>query len=207
MSDSIPYSPQEVDASTGLIHVIKYRYLIDIHTYRTRISKMQMQIIIDRFLRSEKSKEYKLNIYEKIIIVVLAGWMADKLNCWPSLKTLAENCSMSKDSLIRNISLLENKKLLLVTRKHNKNNEYEFTNLVLDSITNIVDNSKHGSRSQRHHGRSQLPEDVAHSDTIYINNNINNNISKSYPQAENYTPAKTAEKGSPLFEEMKKVIK
>lgn len=177
-----PFSPNEVPASTGLIHASKYRYLIDFRTLTIRTSKMQMQIIIDRFLRSEKSKEYKLNAYERIILLMLASWMGDKLNCWPSYKSLSKDCSISHDSLSKYIMSLESKKLLFVKRNPNKNNEYEFTKLILDSISDIVDNNKKSTRSQRVGTRQERVG--VHADSV--SNNINNNINNNNDSVDNF---------------------
>ncbi len=99
---------------------------------------MQYQIIIDRFLRSEKSLPYNLSAYEKLILFVLASYMGNKSTCWPSLKSLVKYCSLSKMSLIRHISLLEEKGILKVTRNKNSNNVYEFYPQVVSVRDHVV---------------------------------------------------------------------
>jgi predicted transcriptional regulator len=212
----IPYSPSEVDASLGFIHASKFRYLVDFRTLTTRISKMQMQIIIERFLRSEKSKEYKLHAYEKLILTMLASRMGDKLNCWPSHKKLSEDCSLSHDSLSKYITLLENKKLLIVIKKINKNNEYEFTQSILDFIADIPIKNHTGqervptrqervpTRQERVPTRWERVRVHAGSVSNNINNNINNN-KQSYPQAKEWEGlAETADKPSSILEDYDK---
>lgn len=205
MAEPTPFDPKKQQTSPDLIPVIKYRYLIDIRTFCLRISKMPMQIIIDRFLRHEKSHEYELTIFECSLLSMLASYMGDNLNCWPSFKTLAENCRMSEKSVERYIASLENKKLLKITRIKNKKNDYEFTNLILDLMTEIVDNSKINKKTTVSQTACTVSQSVqAPSDSLSnnIKNNIkNNNKGKSYPQDKKHTAAPTAKKPSPLLEE------
>lgn len=190
------YDPIEVRTSSGQIHASKFRYLIDFRTLTTRISKMQMQIIIDRFLRSEKSKEYKLNIYEQMLLTILASYMGKQINCWPSFKTLAENGKMSEKSVERYIKRLENKGLIKIEKSSNKNNEYEFTCIILPHIDTVSQTVSTVSQSVRAPSMRR---------TNNINNNINNNR-KSYPQLKKWTGAHpTAEKPSELLDEFMKI--
>jgi hypothetical protein len=94
---------------------------------------MQMKIIIDRFLRSDKSKEYKLMAFEKLVLLILASYIGNKSHCWPSYKSLAEDCSLSKSTLIRTIKSLENKMILKIERDKNMNNVYSFYPQILST--------------------------------------------------------------------------
>lgn len=202
--DDNSINPQSVEDTADLIHASKFRYLIDFHTLTKRVSKMPMQIIIDRFLRSEKSKEYKLNIYEKFILTMLASYMGDKLNCWPSFETLKEECSISKNTLLRNIKSLENKKLLKVSRYKNINNEYEFENIIQE-IALGSGYQLPASACERQGSACERPLVVPDRDPNNIINNINNK--KSYPQAKEFTkykPHETSELPSPLLMDYQK---
>lgn len=154
----------------GEIHVTKYKILVDIHTFRLRISKMQMATIIGLFIRSEKGISYKFSSNEINILFLLASYMGNKINCWPSIKSLILVSSLSaprvlsKSTLIRNIKKLESKKILLIKKEINKNNEYEFSDEVV---------------SHRNH------KVVSHRHPNIINNNIINNRN-SYPQPKNF---------------------
>ena len=162
---------------------------------------MQMQIIIDKFLRSEKSHLYKLSCYEKIILIMLSSYMGSKNTCWPSLKSLTTDCSISKDSLLRNTKSLEKKDLLTVKRIKNENNIYEFSSLLISIGSLAVQESNIillSSRSQLLPSRSQLPVVVADSHPNNIINNINNN---RVAQLKDYEgPVQSASKASSLLE-------
>lgn len=87
---------------------------------------MQIQIIIKKFLRSEKSHSYKLSAYDRILMIMLASYMGKNATCWPSIKSLIKDCGMSKDTIIRSLRKLHKLGILKITRKKNKNNVYEF---------------------------------------------------------------------------------
>ena len=94
---------------------------------------MQMQIIIDRFLRSNKSKEYKLTSSEKLILFFLASYMGNKSHCWPSYKSLEEDSSLSRSTLIRAIKSLEKKLVIKIIKDKNMNNVYSFYPQILST--------------------------------------------------------------------------
>jgi len=85
---------------------------------------MLSQILVDRFLRNEISHQYQLHVHEKLILVFLASYMGKKSMCYPSVKTLAINCSLSVDSIKRGIRSLEKKGLIGVSRFTGSNNHY-----------------------------------------------------------------------------------
>lgn len=87
---------------------------------------MQMQLIIEKFLRSEKSKEYKLNSFDLIILVILASYMGEKDHCWPSKNTLARECGMSIDTVKRSLSKLKKLNIIYVECINNNQNTYWF---------------------------------------------------------------------------------
>lgn len=53
----------------------------------------------------------------KLILLMLADRANDKGYCWPSLKTIAEDCELKKDAVIRNIKKLEDGGFLTVIRR------------------------------------------------------------------------------------------
>lgn len=84
------------------------------------------QIIIDRFLRNTISEQYKLNSTEKLIMVILASFMGNKDECFPSTKSLAIACGTSRRTVIKYIKSLENKSLIIVNRDFMSSNNYSF---------------------------------------------------------------------------------
>lgn len=88
---------------------------------------MQMQIIIDRFLRSEKSHSLKLNSYERILMVMLASYMGIKNECWPSYDALILDCGMAKATLSKAIKSLVEKNVIFVKKEYKENNRYSFS--------------------------------------------------------------------------------
>lgn len=129
--------------------------------------KFPMQILIEKFLRSEHSHQYNLNAYHRILMVILASYMGNKETCYPSLKSLVNDCGMSKDTVIRTSKYLENSKIISIKRIKEKNNVYSFTKEVVAISYHLVAVS-HQVVAVRHH------KVVAISDPN--NNNINNNI-------------------------------
>lgn len=156
---------------------------------------MQKQIIIEHFLRSEKSYLYKLSCYEKIILIMLASYMGNKNTCWPSFESLIITCSISKRTLIRNIQSLEKKKMITVKRKKNQNNVYKFSSLILSLG---IEACKNVGVTQALTGVSQTPTQVSHRHPNNIINNINNN---RVAQLKDYEgPVQSASKASSLLE-------
>lgn len=87
---------------------------------------MQSQIIIDRFLRSEHSHQYRMHSHEKLILFFLASYMGQKSTCYPSIKLLAIDCNLSIDSIKRSIKSLASKELIKVLRVSGYSNRYTF---------------------------------------------------------------------------------
>lgn len=123
---------------------------------------MQMQIIIERFLRDKKSHSFKLNAYDRIVMVMLASYMGNKNTCWPSYSSLAIDAGLSRRSLIRVIKKLEDLKIIKVIREQDKNNIYEFYPQVVTNGHYLVTN------------RHQLLVTNRHPNNINSNNIINN---------------------------------
>jgi hypothetical protein len=85
---------------------------------------MQMQIIIDRILRDEKSNSLTKN--QKITIFMLASFMGNQCFCFPSIKELSRVTSLSKNTCLRTIDELERLNILYIQRNHRKSNIYTF---------------------------------------------------------------------------------
>ncbi|MEO8401787.1 MAG: helix-turn-helix domain-containing protein [Gammaproteobacteria bacterium] len=88
---------------------------------------MQAQIIIDRFLRSDFSAQYNLNVYEKILLVMLASYAGANAECFPSHIALSVDCSISMDSVKRYTRSLEKKQLINIRRSYGINNYYRLS--------------------------------------------------------------------------------
>lgn len=134
---------------------------------------MLSQIVVDRFLRNEISNQYDLHAYEKLIMFFLASYMGSNSNCYPSLKLLAINCSVSVDSIKRGIKSLEEKKLIKVTRNAGRSNHYSF------NLSNRTPPSADSTQCPQHLDANSTislvptaPGGSAHSTPNNINNNI-----------------------------------
>ena len=53
----------------------------------------------------------------KLILLLLADRANDDGYCWPSLKTIAEDCELKKDSVIRNLKRLENDGFIRIVKR------------------------------------------------------------------------------------------
>lgn len=90
------------------------------------MKKLAPQIVVERFLRDSLNTS-KLNSYERILLVMLASYTGNNVNCWPSHLTLSKVCGMSTDSVKRYLKSLEEKKLIKILRYMGINNHYELT--------------------------------------------------------------------------------
>jgi len=144
-----------------------------------------------------------LNKNERIIIYMIGSFMGNKMVAWPSHDELARVCGMSIKTLQRSIKKLEEKNILFVERRHRQNNVYTFNPnwlAIFDELGVKVGNlGRHDVRFASQHDSSR----ASNGRTNIINNNINNKgVSEKYKKWEGLSP--TAEKGSPLYEEMVK---
>jgi Helix-turn-helix domain len=163
---------------------------------------MQMQIIIEHILRSEKMNI--LNVSEKMVLYMLSSFMGNKTNCFPSRNELARVCSISVKTLDRTIKLLEEKNIIHIKRNHHTNNLYSFNPswlIIFDSLNvklspRSVKMTRGGVKLSPHGASNCPPNNI-------INNIINNK--QSYPQPKFWTGIiETALKASPLLEEKMK---
>ncbi|CZI81348.1 TPA: hypothetical protein JBA76_15820 [Legionella pneumophila subsp. pneumophila] len=137
---------------------------------------MISQIIIDRFLRSKKSREYDLHAHDKLVLFFLASYMGKKTSCYPSLKTLSHDCSLSVDSIKRAIKTLEKKEILSVKRVSGGNNQYAFNLKALEQPSaDPTQCPQHLDAESPIHQERAAPSPSAKS----TSNNNSNNIIKS----------------------------
>lgn len=85
---------------------------------------MLAQIVIDRFLRSEISRQYLLSAHDKLILIFIASHMGPKPQCYPSYKALEVVCSISNASVKRSIKSVGKKGLINILRTNGRNNCY-----------------------------------------------------------------------------------
>jgi hypothetical protein len=157
-------------------------------------SNMQMQIIIEIFLRSEKARILKLNSAQRIFLTILASYMGIKDHCWPEYEDLmADTGIASKTTLNKTIISLEKLNIILVKRKHRKNNHYFFDKSFLVPWVHIW--------TQRVHICTQLSTDMYSNN---INNNITNNKRSSNKIQEQKQTAKFWEPGNPDYDRVHK---
>lgn len=135
--------------------------------------KWQAQVTTDRFLRSPVSREFKLNVYERMLVVILSSYCGSKKECYPSHSTLAVDCGMSIDCVKKYIRSIERKALFIIERNDGYPNRYRY---------NIPETDIPGVETTR---CSQLPgaDTTTHpvltalgGSAVSTTNNINNNI-------------------------------
>jgi hypothetical protein len=158
---------------------------------------MQMQIIVEHILRSDKMNY--LNQNEKSIIFWISSYMGNKMISWPSNEELARLLSKSVKTVQRTIKSLEEKNIIIIERKHRQNNLYQFNPNWLSIFDSLdIATGKLGRHSVSL-GRQTDFSRATNCRSNNINNNINNN--RSYPQAENYKPSQNGFKASKYLEE------
>jgi DNA-binding transcriptional MocR family regulator len=102
----------------------------------------------------------------QVLFLWLCSYADDDGTCYPSINRLAADCGMSRDTVIRKLEVLVNRKLL--TRKHQFRDKYKASNLYqimlvgsstqqLRSSTErlgVVAHSNQGSSTQQHRTKS-----------------------------------------------------
>ncbi len=69
-----------------------------------------------------------LNIYEKMVWVVIQKHKMNKSECWPSLEKIAKESSCSVTTVKKTIKVLEEKRLILkIKDKKKRSNTYQST--------------------------------------------------------------------------------
>ena len=95
-----------------------------------------MQVIVDRFLRSEKSRLLRLKPIDKLLMFFLASYMADKDYCFPSYAALMADLGIGKRAdLKKSLDRLSNAEIIFIERPCHQSNVYTF-NLAL--ITDVI---------------------------------------------------------------------
>ena len=90
----------------------------------------------------------------KLILLLLADRSNDEGYCWPSIKTIAEDCELKRDAVIRNIKRLEQDGFISIVRRKkdgvNLPNHYRL-NIEAGSSSNqgVVAQKYQGSSSKR----------------------------------------------------------
>ena len=96
---------------------------------------MQMQIIIEHFLRDKQSHPYNLNQSDRILMVMLASRMGNKNECWPSLRTLLKDTGIGSLSTISKcIKKLQSSNILIVKERFKTNNRYFFDQVFINFV-------------------------------------------------------------------------
>jgi DNA-binding transcriptional regulator YhcF (GntR family) len=107
--------------------------------------------------------EQELKVKEKMVLLMLANYCNGHTGqCNPSLPTLAKECGMSKDSVIRAIKILESEKFVTTIRQKvglvNLPNQYVLAVSSPELQPVVADSDYQPSRSQRVGGSCELPE-------------------------------------------------
>lgn len=91
-----------------------------------------MRIIISKFLRSDKSRQYDFSSIDALILFAIGDFMGNKKTCWPSYRAIEKVTRIKSHSTIRNsIERLESFGILKIKRVYKKNNIY---NLNVDNL-------------------------------------------------------------------------
>lgn len=103
---------------------------------------------------------------KKLILLLLADRANNEGFCWPSMKTLVEDCEMSREAISRNIKQMAEANLLHVTKHANKdkwhNNIYHL-HVTQDHIAHVTldhtpcDSGSHGHVTHDHTNLSTEP--------------------------------------------------
>lgn len=96
---------------------------------------MQAQIIIDRFLRSEKSLQFNLKPIDKLLLFFLASYMGCKDTCFPSYETLMTNLGIgSRTNFKKSLDRLCNAQIIYIERRYNQSNIYTFNSVLINDV-------------------------------------------------------------------------
>jgi Helix-turn-helix domain len=169
------------------------------------------QILIEHYIRKYEG-ENMLNIYEAMVVQILASYIGTGKECWEEQSTLSKICRMSIRQLKSILKGLEEKEIIKVRRSKHKN-YYSFNEFWISEIEHF---SMHCFAADAYLSTKETKKEQSSSacgapssacgalDTIY--NNKNNNV-KSYPQEDQKPKSKdwsgltkTARKASDLLE-------
>lgn len=129
---------------------------------------MQIQIIIEKFLRNAKSHEYKLKPIDRLLLFIIASYMGKKTTCHPGYSALMRDLGINdRTALSDSLQKLVNTNLLSYQKRIGQSNVYTF-NLELLNQFLPVGKAYQGSRE------SLLPP-VGNPYSNNAFNNINNN--------------------------------
>lgn len=117
-----------------------------------------------------------INIYSKAVYCLLMTYKGDKNACYPSMRTISDDLKISRSTVIRSISELEENKLLFVRRGKKSNGDNEVNTYIPDVLYEDVEVDGGGS-PQTLGGPPQTPPLV--SDVDHKNNIIKNNIEET----------------------------
>lgn len=153
---------------------------------------MQMQVIIDRFLRSEKSRSLNLKPLDKLLMFFLASYMGKKNSCFPSYPTLMLDLGINdKTALSNSFKRLVSAQILLIKKQKGKSNNFSF-NLDFIPVGNPYDTRRENQKQ---------PVGNPYSNNAF--NNINNNQSIN-SKNEIKSTVKFWEPGNPDYDRVNK---
>lgn len=94
---------------------------------------MQMQVIVDRFLRSEKSRSFNLKIIDKLLCFFLASYMGEKNYCFPSYATLMADLGVNdRTTIAASLKRLKKAEIIIIQKRYHQSHVYKFN---LETIT------------------------------------------------------------------------
>ena len=148
---------------------------------------------------------YGLHPYQQVLMAWLFKHANDDGICWPSLNLLAQECGISRDSVVRHIKILEEKGYLAKERRKNKNDwastEYkvvimdsevvaESDNPLSDTATTLVAESDKGvvAESDTNYNHIQLNPKTKSKTYIHAEKSLDDNFSEEFENTWSYYP-------------------
>jgi helix-turn-helix protein len=88
---------------------------------------MQIQIIIEKFLRNSNYHYLKLKTLDKLLMFFLSSYMGNKNDCFPSYPTLMKDLGINdRTALSNSLKNLESKNILIIKKTKGKGHHFSF---------------------------------------------------------------------------------
>lgn len=111
---------------------------------------MIAQIIVDHFLLSRDSRE--INSGCKLVLICLAARISNSNRCYSSYSHICSYTSLSRNTVIRSLKLLEDKKIIKIVKQVGESSYYELSQSLKETYEcslrteNSIHNRCHGGK-------------------------------------------------------------
>lgn len=133
-----------------------------------------------------------ISVYAKCVYTLLRTYTGDKVSCFPSLNTICEDLSVSKNTIIKAIKELESINLIAVKRSKKMDKNVNLVNVYIPlALTETIDlsNDLDGSCGEPHGSCGEPPVvHVVNPNNNNTNNNINNESKDFKKSKKTFTP-------------------